>query len=190
MKIENDDQLKVAIDKAGELLQSIQNYVERDFTKPAKVRFPRGYIRSATTARNAIPFIKNNQLKSNLSYVMMLSDVQHWLLARTDLAGTAKEMVIKLQFFLFGTLVESITKDYLKGICGGNYAKRVDYLESNSIINKALAVEIKWLWNMRNKMHIFQVDQHEWLSTDYTVANHNRAVACLKSLLQALKNSP
>ena len=145
VEIENDDQLKVAIDKAGELLQSIQNYVERDFTKSAKVRFPRGYLRSATTARKSLPFIKNTQLKSNLSYVMMLSDVQHWLLARTDLAGTAKEMVIKLQLFLFGTLVESITKDYLKGICGGNYAKRIDYLESISVIDKALVIEIKWL---------------------------------------------
>ena len=120
---------------------------------------------------------------------MLLSDVQHWLLVRTDLSGTAKEMVIKLQIFLLGSIIESATKVFLKGKCGGNYAKRTAYLENNGIISGHLHAELDWVWELRNKMHLFQLDNTEWLSTDYTVTNHNRAVRVFKSILEALNNA-
>ena len=95
-------------------------------------------------------------------------------------------MVIKLQIFLLGSIVESLTKVFLKGKCGGNYAKRTQYLEDNGSISEQLHIDLDWLWDMRNKMHLFQLDNTEWLSTDYTVANHNRAVRAFKALLVAL----
>src|SRR5664279_5480201 len=109
MAINNDEELMEVVDEAGRLLQDIQNYVERDFTRAARIRFPRGYLRTATQARTRLGCLTNTQLKSNIAYTMLLSDVQHWLLARTDLSGMAKEMVIKLQLFLLGSIVESIT---------------------------------------------------------------------------------
>lgn len=186
MAIKNDAELAAAVEKAGYLLQEIQDYVQRDFSKTAKIRFPRGYIRPASEARTRLGFLDNSYLKSNISYTMLLSDVQHWLLVRTDLFGTAKEMVIKLQIFLLGSIVESVTKVFLKGKSGGNYAKRTQYLEDHSIISEQLHIDLDWLWGMRNKMHLFQLDNTEWLSTDYTVANHNRAVQAFKALLVAL----
>jgi len=189
MSIHNDEELAVAVAKAGDLLQEIQVYAKRDFSKPAKVRFPRGYIRPASEARTRLGFLNKSHLKSNISYTMLLSDVQHWLLVRTDLSGTAKEMVIKLQVFLLGSIVESATKVFLKGKCGGNYAKRTEYLENNAMISAHLHTELDWLWELRNKMHLFQLDNTEWLSTDYTVANHNRAVRAFKALLEALNNA-
>ena len=120
---------------------------------------------------------------------MLLSDVQHWLLVRTGLSGTAKEMVIKLQLFLLGSIVASATKVFLKGKCDGNYSKRTGYLENNGVISDHLHTELDWLWELRNKMHIFQLDNIEWLSTDYTVANHHRAVRAFKALLEALNNA-
>ena len=106
-----------------------------------------------------------------------------------EVAGTAKEMIIKLQMFLLGSIVESLTKVYLKGICGGNFCKRTAYLKDHGIISEELQTDIDWLWDMRNKMHIFQVDNSEWQSADYTVANHNRAVKAFKGLLERL-NGP
>lgn len=189
MTIHNDEELAVAVAKAGELLQEIQNYVKRDFSKPAKVRFPRGYIRPASEGRTRLGFLDTSHLKSNISYTMLLSDVQHWLLVRTDLSGTAKEMVIKLQIFLLGSIIESSTKVFLKGKCGGNYAKRTAYLEHSGIITAGLHTELDWLWELRNKMHLFQLDNTEWLSIDYTVASHNRAVRAFKALIEALNNA-
>lgn len=186
MPINNDNELALAVIKAGNLLQEIQNYAKRDFTKSAKVRFPRGYLRTAAQARTRLVFLDNTHLKCNISYTMLLSDVQHWMLVRTDLSGTAKEMVIKLQFFLLGSIVESMTKSFLKGKCGGSYSKRLKYLEEQGIISEQLRVDLDWLWDIRNKMHLFLLDDNEWLSTDYTVVNHNRAVRAFKKLLETL----
>jgi hypothetical protein len=186
MTIQSDEELAQRVIEAGALLQEIQNYVGRDFSKPAKVRFPRGYMRTAAEARGRIPFVKDVKLKSNVSYTMILSDVQHWLLMRTDLSGTAKEMIIKLQMFLLGSIIESLTTVYLKGKCGKNFCKRTAYLKEHGVISEQLQIDIDWLWDMRNKMHLFLVDKSEWQCSDYTIANHNRAVKAFKSLLEKL----
>lgn len=186
MTIKSDEELAQKIDKASALLQEIQNYVGRDFSKTAKVRFPRGYIRTATESRNRIQFVEDKNLRNNISYTLLLSDVQHWLLVRTDISGTAKDMLIKLQMFLLGTVIESLTKNFLKGKCGGNFCKRTDYLKEQGLISESLKADIDWLWEIRNKMHLFQVDNSEWQSSDYTIANHNRAVRAFKNLLEIL----
>ena len=189
MAIENDHQLAEAVNEAGALLQEIQDYLGRDLAKSAKVRFPRGYIRTAAQARSRLGFLPQSHLKANISYTMMLSDVQHWLLVRTDLAGTAKEMLIKLQIFLLGSIVESVTKTLLHGVCGGNYKRRTNYLEQQGAISPELREDLDWLWDIRNRMHLFQLENTEWLSTDYNVGNHNRAVRSFRALLDAL-NAP
>jgi len=189
MKIENDEQLSEAVESAGAILQSIQDYVQRDFSRSAKVRFPRGYIRTAQEARGRLSCLNDRSLKSNIAYTMQLADVQHWLMMRTDLAGMAKEMVIKLQIFLLGTIVESITKVYLRGRCGRNFNRRAEYLHEHELISEELRDDIIWLWQIRNRMHLFQLDEIEWLANQYTIANHNRAVRAFRGLLEALDES-
>jgi hypothetical protein len=108
--IHNDDELREAVDEASVLIQQIQDYVGRDFSKPAKLRFPRGYLRTAEESRRRVNFLTDPTLRSNIAYTIQLADVQHWILNRTDLSGIAKEMVIKLQMFLLGTIIESVTK--------------------------------------------------------------------------------
>jgi len=186
MTIQSDDELAQKVIEAGALLQEIQDYVGRDFSKSAKVRFPRSYIRTAAEARARIPFVKDAKLRNNVSYTMLLSDIQHWLLVRTDLSGTAKEMLIKLQMFLLGSIIESLTKVYLKGKCGGNFCKRTAYLKEHGVISEQLQIDIDWLWGIRNNMHLFLLDSSEWQSSDYTITNHNRAVKAFKNLLENL----
>lgn len=190
MPIRTDQELADVVADAGRLLQEIQLYVGRDFTKPAKVRFPRGYLRTATVARRRLDFLQEAHLRSNIAYTMMLADVQHWLLARTDLYGIAKEMVIKLQIFLLGSIVESLTKVTLRGRCGASYAGRTKYMADHAMITTELQGELDWLWSVRNRMHLFKLDDIEWLSTDYTTANHNRATRCFQELLQSLERNP
>lgn len=186
MAIENDEELAQAVEDAGSLIQQIQDYVGRDFSKQARLRFPRGHIRTATEARRRLEFMPTSHLKANISYTMMLSDIQHWLLVRTDISGTAKEMLIKLQMFLLGSIIESVTRTYLHGTCGGNFKRRTEYLEQNEVISAELRADIDWLWDIRNRMHLFQLESTEWLTTDYTVANHNKAVRTFRNLLEAL----
>ena len=68
MAIANDEQLAAAVVEAGSLLQEIQDYVGRDFTTSAKVRFPRGFLRTAEQARVRLPFLERSHFKSNVSY--------------------------------------------------------------------------------------------------------------------------
>ena len=101
----------------------------------------------------------------------------------------AKEMVIKMQIFLLGTVIESITKVYLRGTCGGNFKRRTTFLLQEGYISEDLQIDIEWIWDLRNNMHLFQLEDIEWSSEDYTVANHNRAVRAFRELLDALSAS-
>ena len=80
---------------ARRFIQRIQDYVGRDFSKSARVRFPRGYLRTAEESRRRVNFLPDMTLRSNIAHRIQLADVQHWILNRTDLSGIAKEMVIK-----------------------------------------------------------------------------------------------
>ncbi len=188
MAIRNDKELADAVEKVNDLIQQIQDYAGRDFAKPAKIRFPRGFLRLAADQKARFSFLTEKHLRSNLAYTVLLSDVQHWLLVRTDLSGLAKEMVLKLQFFLLGTIVESVTKAHLKGKCGGNYAKRLEYLERHGVIDAGLQADLNWLWDVRNKMHLFQLTDTEWNATEYTITNYNRAVRAVRALVDALNS--
>jgi hypothetical protein len=186
MTINTEQDLAIAVEQASILVQQIHDYVQRDFSKSARLRFPRGYLRTAAEARSRVNFLTDTRLRSNIAYTILLSDVQHWILERTDLSGMARAMVIKLQIFLLGTLVESITMVYLRGHCGGNFCRRTKYLCDTGIINAPLKNDIDWLWELRNRMHLFQLNDIEWRSTDYTVDNHNRAVRAFNGLLNCL----
>ena len=190
MVIKNDEELAIAVKEASSLIQQIQDYVGRDFAKDARLRFPRGYIRTADKARKRLGFLSTSHLKSNIAYTMMLMDVQHWLLARTDIAGLVKEMIVKLQIFLLGSIVESVTKDYLKGKCGKNFKGRTQFLNEKSVITSVLRDDLNWLWDLRNRMHLFQLTNTEWLSTDYSIENHNKAVQVFNDLLKGLEANP
>ena len=190
MTIENDAQLKDAVEKVGGLLQQIHDYCDTkgknyaEFAE-AKVRFPRGFIRPAKLQRARLPFIKDKALAKNLSYTLILSDVLLWLVIRTDLWGIPKGMLIKLNLFLVGSMCESITKDYLKGSCGKNFEKRTGYLADNEIITPMLKEDIDWVWEARNKMHLFQLEEPEY-HNNYNIDTNRRAIAAFRGLLKAL----
>lgn len=186
VQINNDSDLAKAVLQVDELLQSIQDYCGRENRADAKVRFPRGFIRTASDQRERIPFVKDTDLKSNISYTLILSDVILWLLIRTDISATAKEMLIKLFIFLGGAMMESITKDYLKGICGKSYKHRTQFLLDKKIVSEQLKVELDWAWDTRNNMHLFMLEQREYVN-DYNNASHSRCANAFKDLIGVLK---
>tara|TARA_R110000823_G_scaffold239167_2_gene364422 strand:+ start:198 stop:782 length:585 start_codon:yes stop_codon:yes gene_type:complete len=186
MAITNDRELRDASRKAGELLQEIQDYCGRKLKDDAKVRFPRGYLRTASSQRERLSFVADEDLKSNLAYTLILSDTILWQLKRTDISGTAKEMLIKLFIFIGGTLIESITKDYLKGLCGKNFKKRTQYLVDKGVIDSTLQSDIDWIWDTRNNMHLFLLDTKEY-ENEYNSQSHVRCAKAFKQLIEKLK---
>ena len=191
MTITNDHELQTAVKQAGILLQQIQDYcasVDKRWEEvpEARVRFPRGFIRTASYQKLRVPFINDRALKDNLAYTLILSDAVLWLRIRTDISGTASEMLVKLSVFLVGTLCESITKNYLCGKCGKPYKERNAYLVKARIISAELATELNWVWDMRNNMHLFLLERREY-ENQYNSACHKRCIKAFRGLIAALR---
>src|SRR5258708_6429691 len=100
MPIKTDQELADAVSQASELLQAISDYAGRAQRKDAVVRFPRAFLRTAAEHRERLMFITDTPVRANLSYTLMMSDAVYWMLIRTDLSGTAGEMLIKLFVFI------------------------------------------------------------------------------------------
>lgn len=184
--ITNDGKLKEIVTRVSADLQAIQDCLGQEDHADAKVAFPRGFIRTAAHFRSRFAFIGDETLKRNIAYTLILSDVYRWLLNRTDISGTAKEMIIKEGICLVGSLCESVTKDVLKGIVGKKkgYKERTQYLLDNRIIDAGLKKELDWVWDTRNNEHLFLVEirEHE----HYKLADYNRAIKALRNLRDKL----
>ncbi|MGM0985410.1 MAG: hypothetical protein ACQEXI_00270 [Pseudomonadota bacterium] len=189
MAIDDDRDLVTAVRRAGDLLQEIQDYCGREACDDAlaKVRFPRGYIRSADEHRMRLGFVRDQALKSNLSYTLILTDVIDWVVRRTDIFGTAEDMLFKLYIHLGGNMMESVTKDYLRGVRGGGYKVRTKYLCDHGVIDEQLKDEIDWVWDTRNRMHLFTLEEAEFLN-DYGEESKRRCVSAFRTLIKSLND--
>ena len=108
MPITNDVELAQAVAQASQLIQNIQSYCGRTPRDDAKFNFPRGLIGAAEQYRQACPSYLNQRQQSSCAYGFMHLDVIWWLLARTDLTGIAKEMVIKSAIITLASILTAV----------------------------------------------------------------------------------
>ena len=172
--------------RAGVELQKLEDLLASSGDSRTKIRFPRGFLRTASHFRQQFWFIRNDTLRRNIAYSLILSDVYRWILNRTDLWGTAREMLIKEGVCLIGCLTESITKDAMHDHCGKHqsYAKRVGKMLELSIIDKRLRHQLDLLWEYRNREHLFLVKSREY--GQYTLKHYNDAIRTIRRLREAL----
>jgi hypothetical protein len=189
MPIQRDVELRYAVRQAGTLLQDIQDFVGRNSNNEARVRFPRGFLRTASEHRKRLAFVGNSTLASNLAYSLMLSDLYRWLIFRTDLAGTARDMVVKAGLALGGGIAEAILVDYLAGDMGKRrkFKSRTARLVELEIISDDLQADLDWLWDMRCRQHIFNVP--DWEYDFYEISQYNRAARTVSTLIATLNDT-
>jgi hypothetical protein len=180
------DELREHRDNIGVALAAIQAHLGGDEHPDAVFTFPRGFIRTAEDIRKRFRFIKSERLRSNIAYTVMLSDVNQWLLTQTDLSGTAKQMVMKAQIALAGSICEALLRDHLEGVpnSGYKYKSKTSTLVRDGSIDAAAKVELDWLWDTRNKIHLFEIGEREFDS--YSAADQMRAVLALRMLIATL----
>lgn len=186
MPIRSDEELAEAADLVGRKLQEIQDYLGADPHRAAKVRFPRGYIRTANHFRSKLSFIADRDAKDNLAYALILTDVYRWLTNRTDLFGTAREMVFKAGVVLAGSICETMAVNYTSGVIGRSvrFKRRCDRMVTAGMITELLRDELHWLWDTRSAIHLCDVEVREY--ERYTTADYSRAITCIRNMREQL----
>jgi hypothetical protein len=186
MPITTDQELAQAADLVGRKLQEIQDYLGADSHRAAKVRFPRGYIRTANHFRSRLPFILDRDARDNLAYALILTDVYRWVTNRTDLFGTAREMVFKAGVVLAGSICETMAVNYTDGAIGRSvrFKTRCDRMVTAGMISDDLRDELHWVWDTRSAIHLCDLEVREF--ERYTTADYNRAISCIRDLRDQL----
>ena len=186
MPITTDQELAQAADLVGRKLQEIQDYLGADSHRAAKVRFPRGYIRTANHFRSRLPFILDRDARDNLAYALILTDVYRWVTNRTDLFGTAREMVFKAGVVLAGSICETMAVNYTDGAIGRTvrFKRRCDRMVTAGMISDDLRDELHWVWDTRSAIHLCDLEVREF--ERYTTADYNRAISCIRDLRDQL----
>jgi hypothetical protein len=147
------------------------------------IRFPREFIRTAQTFRDRWWFIQSDVLRRNVAYLLILSDVNRWMLNRMGLLGVAREMVVKQGIFVIAAVLEGVTIDFL-GARKGGFDKRVQKLRDAPIIDEALANRLKKVWKDRNEMHIQELQTRAM--GKHKLADYNNAIHALRGLREQL----
>ena len=119
---------------------------------------------------------------------MMLTDINHWIIAYTDLSGTALEMVIKWQIALMTAISEAIIKDVTKTKIGksNKFCERCNKMVVMKMITESLKDELHWLWNIRANIHIGEIDGSEYQK--YEMKVYIRAKKVVYTLGEELRN--
>lgn len=188
MPIHTDAELLRVANQVGAGLAEIQAYLGDRNSDAGKVRFPPGYIRKANTIRAQLWFLRDETIRRNLAYAHIQSDTLRWLLNRTTLMGTAREMIIKESICLSAAICESLTKTVCRQerLCGENrgFKPRCDTLHARGAISEVTSNELKWLWDFRQNEHIFMAP--DWEYGYYKMTDCNRAVRALHALKREL----
>lgn len=169
-------------------LQDISDYLGPESSEMEKyllVNFPSGYISKAEKYREKLRIVKNQNTASNIAYSLMMVDLYRWLLNRTDLKGTVREMIIKNSLHLVGSVCETLTV-ISAGKCK-NFKVRIQKLLNMELITQHLSVELLWLWEIRNGIHLFELDEKEFGSYDYN--DFTRSTKIIETLIQELNRT-
>ena len=184
--IDSDEDLKAAVDAVGAGLQEISHYLSSNPTAQGRVRFPRGFLGTVGQHSKKYSWIEKEVLKRNLSYQYIFYDVLRWVSNRTDVSGTASEMIYKHAIVVISSIAEGLLAaaanqlDYVEG----KFPKRLKHLLTDEIITQKLHDELTWMWDARQAVHVHIVNDLEW--EKYKVTDARRASKAVKELEEAL----
>lgn len=180
-------QVATLAEEAGVALQEVQRQLGRDDHDAAKVRFPRGYLIEIGRWRLALRFVRSNAVRNNVAYTLMMYDAQTWLVRRTDLAATARDMIVKAAISSLGSIIEALVVDATTPPMGRRQKmySRIERLVADGGIPSELEPELKWLWDTRNRQHLQDLSGSEF--DFYDIGMLPRAEAAFVSLVAALQ---
>ena len=186
----SDESIRAHAATASDSLQQLQTLLQRSERDDGKVRFPRGYLVDIKTWRARVPWTQHYAVGKNVAYTLMLYDVQSWLLKRTDIAGLARDMVVKACVASLGWAAEALLVDATSPPLGARQKlkSRVEHLSQKHVVSADLAAELLWLWDMRYRQHLQELSEREF--EVYRPRDVGRAEAAVFALCAALPQTP
>lgn len=178
-----EKKIEILVEHISNKLQELEELMKKNNIEKVEIKFPRGFIRRADDFRNRLTFIRNDTLKTNIAYSLMLTDVYRWILNRFDIAITAQEMLIKEAISLLGNIIEAILK-YLIGDKNAGVDRCCTYLVKKEIITHEQKKDIRWLWSMRCKAHLANLPEREYQK--YTLREYNKAILIWREFEKSL----
>ena len=158
----SSDAIDRIVTDASEAMQLLQHQFGRDNVPAARVRFSRGFLRTAAECRSGLPNLGTEVQRCNASYGLMTVDIFRWLVIRTDLSGAALSMIVKESIAVYGAMCEWLAKEALHGNGKGKpYVKRTEKLVELGILDQALKDELNWIWDVRCNEHFHEVTSLE-----------------------------
>jgi len=164
MPIKNDTELAIAVASASQHLQDIHDFTQRVDRDDAKVRFPRGVLKTSTEYRAICPSYLDHDKASSCAYAFMHLDMLWWMTKRTEITLTAREMVLKSAMIALATITEAVLT--IPGQAGfGPSAQFKDRLNSavqRNFIDGSDRDELSKMWDNRNHVHLKRLEKSEF----------------------------
>lgn len=178
------DDLRAA---ASESSADIQRLAKRHTLDEARIRFPRGYLREIGVWRTRLGFVRSSVVMNNVAYTLMMHDAQGWLLKRTDLGGTARDMIVKAAIASLAAVAEALLSDATTPPLGKRQkiSSRIMVLKKAMRLPDSLAEDLEWLWEVRNRQHLYELGSSEF--TFYSPDDQPRAESAIAQLLRAFQ---
>jgi len=184
-------ELEQTIGRINQLIQEVHDFIGPDdphaYDQPKyMIDIPRGYIRRAVQFRQKLNFISDSNIKKNISYSLQLSDFYCWILNRTSLSLTVKEMFIKYGIVLMASICETIVVHVCIGRIGRNYGfiEKTKRMVAQEMITQEIQTELEWLWDTRLGIHIFALDFQEY--NVYNEDHYSRSITAAIKLIDHL----
>lgn len=186
--ITNDTELAATAELVGAQLQLITNYLNENPASQGRIRFPRGYLGTVSDHSRNYRWVKNSTLKRNLSYQYVFFDVLRWLCNRTDVYGTAREMIFKHAIVVLSSIAEGLLSAASRQLKmkEAHFKSRTKALMDKDIIAVGLKEDLIWLWTTRGAIHLEIINDVEW--DKYKIEDVRRATKIVKKLEEALSN--
>jgi hypothetical protein len=187
-KITNAAELESAVQQVSEVLQAITNYSLADKTHAPrkKITFPRQFVGTKSSYTKQFDWLLNDALKRNLAYELIFVDVLRWLSNHTDIYGPARQMLYKHVIVIFGAILESLLNGFFvqNSLIERRVPAQFRRLLKEKVIAQKLYDELEWMWELRQSVHLFLLNQPE--IEKYSVSDVKRALAALASVQEAL----
>jgi len=193
MVITSDQELRLAVAQASDLVPEIQDYCGRALRDESKIKFPRGMIGTADSYRARCPGYLDLNTISSCAYGFMHLDVLWWLVSRTDIASVGKQMALKSAIVTLGTILEAMLaiqglpkNRVLSSKCSAGVKPRVGEAVKRGWISTDEGTALKNLWENRNNVHLKLLPGGE--HDIYKVDDINGPHAALLKLMSKLKS--